>query len=519
MTPKDEAGKNRPGQGKPAPEEAKKDEGKKAYEPPKGSVTDHVQTIAGRRIEYQARAEWLVLYKKDEPVAEMFHIAYLKKRAEVTGRPLTFVFNGGPGAASAYLHMGALGPHRVRFEANGTVPKPPVTIATNQESWLPFTDLVFIDPIGTGFSRMVKKNNPEGKPAEAGKEPAEKVDEKEFFKLNRDLESLGEFISRFLSKHRRWESPVFVAGESYGGFRTACLAKRLQETFGVGLNGAIIISPALEFVPLNPSDYDLQAWTDLFPTMAAAAMIHGRSARFKKGTPLAAVTRAAEEFAHGRLFHLLARGDDLPAKEREAILREMSAFIGIPVDYLRDSEGRIAHWTFAKKLLKDERKVCGLYDASITAIDPFPNREWEFGPDPTLSGLDRAFAGGINTQLRKTLRLDTERAYHLLSQEVNRNWADDRQAHFFMRQIGATDELRYGMALNPHMKVFITHGYFDLVTPYHASARLVKQMRLLPEQRKNLTVKHYAGGHMFYSWEASRREFRDDMEKFYRSAV
>ncbi|RCK75774.1 MAG: carboxypeptidase-related protein [Candidatus Ozemobacter sibiricus] len=499
--------------------ETKKDESKKGYEPPPGSVTDHTQTFGGRQLAFKAHAEWLVLHKKDEPLAEMFHVAYLAKRAEVTSRPLTFVFNGGPGAASAYLHMGALGPHRVCFDANGTVPKPPVKIAANQESWLPFTDLVFIDPIGTGFSRMIKPATPEAKAGEGGKEGSTKTDEKEFFKLNRDLESLGEFISRFLSKHRRWESPIFIAGESYGGFRTACMAKRLQEQFGVGLNGVIIISPALEFVPLNPSDYDLQAWTDVFPTMAAAAMVHGRSRRFKRGTPLPKVTAAAEAFAQERLARLLARGDDLPARERAAILQEMSEFIGIPADYLEASEGRIAHWTFAKKLLKDERKICGLYDASITAIDPFPNREWEFGPDPTLSGLDRVFAGGINTQLRKTLKLETERDYHLLSHEVNKNWQDDRQQHFFHRHIGATDELRYGMALNPHMKVFLTHGAFDLVTPYYASTRLVKQMRLLPDQRRNLTIRTYAGGHMFYSWDASRQAFRDDIAAFYHSAL
>jgi len=378
---------------------------------------------------------------------------------------------------------------------------------------------VFIDPIGTGFSRLIKKPTPEAKGAEAPKASGEKVDENEYYKLNRDLESLGEFISRFLSKHRRWESPVFIAGESYGGFRTACMAKRLQENFGVGLNGVIIISPALEFVPLNPTDYDLQAWTDAFPTMAAAATLHGKSRAFKKGTALATVTRAAEEFAQNRLFKLLSRGDDLPAKEREAILAEMAGMIGITVDYLRDSEGRIAHWTFAKKLLKDERKVCGLYDASVTAIDAFPNREWEFGPDPTLSGLERIFCGGINTQLRKTLALETERDYLLLSEYVNENWQDDRQQHFFSRQIGATDELRYGMALNPHMQVFITHGLFDMVTPYYSSTRLVKQMRLLPEQRRHLTIKNYHGGHMFYSWDASRKAFRDDMIEFYRRAV
>lgn len=163
--------------------------------------------------------------------------------------------------------------------------------------------------------------------------------------------------------------------------------------------------------------------------------------------------------------------------------------------------------------------ICGLYDASVTAINPFPDREWEFGPDPTLSGTERVFAAGINTHLRKNLSLDSERDYHLLSDEVNKSWQDDRKQHFFMRQIGATDELRYGMALNPHMKVFITHGYYDLVTPCSTSTRLVRQMRLDPSLRKNLTLRHFKGGHMFYTWEESRLAFRDAMTAFYKEAV
>lgn len=497
----------------------KKDESQKTYEAPKGSVTEHTHSINGKKLTYKAHAEWLVLRKKEEPLAEMFHIAYLKKGANVGKRPVTFVFNGGPGAASAYLHMAALGPQRVKFNPDGTVPKPPVELAINQESWLPFTDLVFIDPIGTGFSRMIKNKDAENKGAEGAKGQKPEADENEFFKLNRDLESLGEFISKFLSRHNRWESPIFIAGESYGGFRVACLAKRLQESHGVGLNGVVIISPAMEFVPLNPSDYDAQAWTDSFPTMAATAMVHGRSKKFKAGTDLTKVTQAAETFAKTRLFSLLCMGDDLPKKEHAEIIKEMSEFLGISEDYLKSSEGRIRNWVFAKKLLKEKRLVCGLYDGSVTCVDPFPDREWEFGPDPTLSGLDRVFCGGINTQLRKTLKLETERDYNLLSMDVNRNWKDDRNQHFFARQIGATDELRYGMALNPHMKVFLTHGYFDLVTPYCASARLVKQMRLIPEQHKNMTIKNYQGGHMFYAWDSSRKAFCSDMEKFYKSAL
>ena len=494
----------------------KKDEKKEAYLPPKGSVTSHSCRLDGRKISFTARAEWLILRKKDKPHAEMFHIAYLEKAKKPGARPITFIFNGGPGAASAYLHMGAIGPKRAVFNSDGSNPKPPLTLTDNAESWLSFSDLVFIDPIGTGFSRMIKEDV---LPRKENEKEGEKWDEKEFYKLNRDLESLGEFVSKFLSKHNRWESPVFIAGESYGGFRTACMAKRLQEGFGVGLNGVIIISPALEFLLLDPSDYDLQGWMDLFPTMAAAAAVHGRSGRFKAAKPVGDVVKAAEEFAATKLYRLLSQGDALGLKEREGIISEMSSFIGIPEDYLKDAGGRIRNWTFCRKLLKDRGLICGLYDASITAVNPFPDREWEFGPDPTLSGMERVFTAGINTHLRGNLALACDRDYQLLNEEVNKDWQDDRKQHFFMRQIGATDELRYGMALNPHMKVFIAHGCYDLVTPYYTSSRLVEQLRLAPSLKKNIEVKRFRGGHMFYTWEESRKAFKKDMAAFYRAAV
>lgn len=500
--------------------EENKDKKPEAYCPPKGSITEHSTEIAGENIHYKAYAEWLVLRKKEKPNAEMFHIAYLAQDQDETKRPVTFVFNGGPGAASAYLHMGTMGPKRVVFNPDGTTPKPPAKVVSNDESWLSFTDLVFIDPIGTGFSRMIDEDYfPKKNSSEKSEKKSEKRDEKEYFKLRRDLESLGEFISKFLSIHKRWESPVFIAGESYGGYRTACLSRVLQEEYGVGLNGSIIISPALEFMPLDPSDYDLQAYIDEFPTFALAAAFHGKSKKFDKNTPIEEIQKVAEEFAANKMLKLLSQGDALSEGEREEIFEEMSGFTGIPKSYIRDSEGRMVHWVFSRKLLKEENRICGLYDASVTGVNPFPDREWEFGPGPTLSGTKRVFAAGINTQLRKHLKLESDRDYELLSIDANRSWENDEEQHFFRKNIGATDSLRYGMALNPNMKVFITHGFYDMVTPYSHSTRLVKQMRLDPSLKKNLTIRHFKGGHMFYTWEESRRGFRDEMLRFYKSAV
>ncbi len=214
----------------------------------------------------------MVLRKKEKPSAEVFSVSYVA--ADRDDRPVTFVFNGGPGASSAYLHMGTVGPKRVAFPPDGTIPTLPVQLIDNDASWLGFTDLVFIDPVGTGFSRIIEsKDTGDDKKKDA-------ADPKEYFGVKRDLEAMGEFMSRWLSTHKRWGSPVFIAGESYGGFRVAKLARMLQEGPGIGLNGAILISPALEFATLTATDYDVLPWIDWVPTMAAAAHHHGKSRAF-----------------------------------------------------------------------------------------------------------------------------------------------------------------------------------------------------------------------------------------------
>ena len=482
------------------------------YKPPKGKKSQHDIELGGQRMEYTARADWMVLRKDDKPRAEMFYVSYLRSEGGSAGRPVTFVFNGGPGASSAYLHVGALGPQRVSFNTDGTPPKPPVQLLNNEESWLSFTDLVFIDPIGTGFSRMVQKDK-EGDKKDAGDDG----ESKEYFQLKRDLESLGEFIQKFLSREKRWDSPVFIAGESYGGFRVGKLARLLQEGYGVGLNGAILISPALEWMLLDPSDYDVLHWVDLFPSMAMAARHHARSRLGPQDNE--GFRRAVEQFAVTDYATALVQGERLTEVERTGVYQRVADYLGLPVATVALHSGRIPFHVFCRTLLKDERKVCGFYDATVTAIDPFPDRETHQAPDPTLYAIERVFAGGINTQLRKNLDLETERDYALLSMDVNTAWKVDTNDHAFERQVGATDDIRYAMSLNPHMNVFITHGLYDLVTPYFSSNRLVEHMKLQPEQRERISLQHFDGGHMFYAWEASRQAFHAAMSAFYRASV
>jgi carboxypeptidase C (cathepsin A) len=478
------------------------------HEPPAGAETTAKWTGGGKPLDYTASAKWLVLRKKEKPAAEIFSVSYVAKGDDVD-RPVMFVFNGGPGASSAYLHLGAVGPQRVAFPSDGTLPPMPPRLEQNGDSWLAFTDLVFVDPVGTGFSRIIEGEQ-KGDGSDDKKDKKKKDgenDPQEYFGYKRDLESLCEFMSRWLSQNDRWGSPVFIAGESYGGYRVGRLVRMLQETAGIGLNGAILISPALEFSTLVTSDYDVLGWVDLLPTMAAAATHHGRSRVFAAGTPLDDVLREAELFATGEYTAFLTRGASMPPDDRERVLNRLADFVGLPADMVTRAEGRITIGVFARELLRDERKVVGLYDATITVTDPFPDRESFAGPDPTLAGISPAYTMAINRQLRSEIGVNTDREYTVLSYEVNEAWKNDAQQHFFVPPLGATDDFRYGMSLNPHMKAFITHGRYDLVTPYYASDRLRNLMRLDPEMATRLTVKHFGGGHMFYAWEESRRDF------------
>lgn len=485
----------------------------------KASTTEHTLSLPDRSIHYKAIAEWQTLFEREKPVAEMFHVAYLAQNDEAAPRPLTFVFNGGPGAASAYLHMGALGPKRVYFGENGSLPKPPVRVVDNAESWLSFTDLVFIDPIGTGFSRSMPQDKDSDKPGEKSKSEENDPKEAEFWEVDRDLKALGEFIQRFLSRQKRWLAPIFIAGESYGGFRVAKLARKLQQDFGVGLSGAILISPALEFSLLGGNDYNLTSWATVLPSYAAAAAHHDRAQWAGKPGDTEAHRTAAEHFARKTLIPLLAMGDALTTEERQTAYQQLADLIGLPVSLVERHAGRIDIEVFSRELLRDRQRIVGFYDASITAIDPFPDRVNYEGIDPTLDGLDRLFTGAINSHLRETLGVETDMAYHLLNFETFKAWKFDLKGELKQGFIGAVDDLRVGMTLNPYMQVYITHGFFDLVTPYFASNHLADLMKLNPEIRPNLTLKHYQGGHMFYTWKSSRQQWFAEMQAFYQNAA
>ena len=253
--------------------------------------------------------------------------------------------------------------------------------------------------------------------------------------------------------------------------------------------------------------------------MAIAAVHHGQSRVFASGTPVEDVLHEAEAFASGDYATVLTRGASMSAAERDRILGRLADLIGLSAEMVARAEGRITNRVFTRELLRDQRKVLGLYDATITITDPFPDRDAFAGPDPTLAGINPAYTSAINRQLRSEIGVETDREYTVLSLEVNESWRNDGPQYFFKPPTGATDDFRYGMSLNPHMKAFITHGRYDLVTPYYATDRLRNLMRLDPGMAGRLTVRHFDGGHMFYAWEDSRREFTAAIAEFVADAV
>lgn len=490
------------------------------------STTEHTLPLPEGSLRYVATAAWQSLSERDSPIAEMFYVAYIDadSDADRPSRPLTFIFNGGPGAASAYLHVGALGPKRIQFGPSGALPPSPVRLVDNLESWLSFTDLVFVDPIGTGFSRSRQEQgdsdkNTNSEVSQSAKGEADKPKESKFWGVEKDLKALGEFIQRFLSAQDRWLSPIFIAGESYGGFRVAKLACILQQDFGIGLSGAVLISPALEFSLLYGDDYSLTHWATVLPSLAAAAAYHGRTEWVGSEEDFPAQMAAAEEFALRRLIPLLALGTAASEEERQTVFHQLSQLSGLENSVVERSGGRLSAQLFSRELLREHQQILGRYDATLKAVDPFPDRDPYQGTDPTLDGIGRLFAGAINSHLRHTLGVTTDLIYELLNFETFRNWEFKLEKEAKQGYLGAMDDLRIGMTLNPHMQVYITHGWFDLITPYFASNYLVQQLKLPLEIRANLTLQHFAGGHMFYTWDDSRQQWFSQMQRFYQRAI
>lgn len=481
-----------------------------ALQTPAPAVTRHQITLAdGSTLAYTATVGQLGLADANNVVKGQFHyIAYTLDGAEPANRPITFAFNGGPGASSAYLHLGALGPKLLVVNDDATVPPPPASLAANPLTWLAFTDLIFIDPVGTGFSHLAEVD---GKP----------VPTSEFWSVGPDVAWIARFVRQYLNRQQRWASPLFLVGESYGGFRVARLVEVLPTRYFVPVTGAILVSPVIDFDLQRRSDaiVPLSAVMRL-PPMAATAWRHGRVAG--ASTDAAARDRflaQVERFALTELLPALAQGSALPEAERQAIYAREAAMVGLPAARVTALKGRIPREAFIKEVLADSAEVVGRYDAAMTAPDPDPGDRFLEDPDPSWRGQATALSSAINQYLRGDLKVTLTRSYIVINGEVESHWNWRGEEKGLPSLPGASGGLRAGLLQNPALKLLIVHGRYDLVTPYFSSVYIARQLTLPEATRTNLRVELFEGGHMMYFHREERERLATMARDFYRSTL
>jgi carboxypeptidase C (cathepsin A) len=437
--------------------------------------TTNTVTIAGERVTYVAEAGMLPILKDDGTTsASVFYIAYTRTgQTNKTARPVTFSFNGGPGSSSIWLHLGALGPRRVKMNPDGTLPPPPYQLVDNEYSLLGASDLVFIDPVATGFSRAAKD---------------EKADE--FFGVKGDLDSVGEFIRLWTTRHDRWLSPKYIIGESYGMFRAAGLADHLRESCGMYLNGMMLVSGLLDWATIDNEPGNDVPYPLILPAYTAAAHFH------KKLPPdlQADLTNALAEsraFAKGEYAAALSKGDSLPADERTNVINELARLTGLKKQVIIDNDLRINPAIFTKQLLHDEGLILGFYDSRITGRDGDPA-----SPTPDFDPSDAAVAGpfsaAINAYVRGELKFEDDLPYETIAQV--QPWKYDAHNHY----PSAAEKLASAMNQNPYMKILVLGGRCDLVCPIDTTHYSIDHMPLDPSYRTNISYVQFDAGHMMY---------------------
>jgi carboxypeptidase C (cathepsin A) len=456
--------------------------------------TQHKIKVGRKTLSYKATAGMMPLKDKEsgEIKANVYFTAYtLDDVKNVAERPLTIVFNGGPGSASVWLHLGALGPRRVKMQGNeGWMPVPPFQLVDNEQTWLDMTDLVFVDPVGTGFSRSTKSDY-----------------NKEYWNLDGDLKSLAEVIRLYLTRYGRWSSPLFLAGESYGTTRSAGLAGRLID-MGIALNGIMLISTILyyqtvDFEPGNDLPFALY-----LPTYAAAAWYHKKLAKNLQDKALADLLAEVEEWALGEYSQTLMQGDRLSEKDRESVIRKLAGYTGLDRKFIENSRLRINIMRFCKELLRDQHYTVGRLDSRYKGYDTQDVGD-TFDFDPSLSAITPPFTAMMNDYARRTLGFETDTAYETLSFDVNRAWEWERGK--FPETANA---LRSAFAKNPYMRVMVAQGYYDLATPHFAAEYTFDHMDIHPDQRNNFHFTYYEAGHMMYLHLPSLEKLKQDVVAF-----
>ncbi|HSR50255.1 MAG TPA: peptidase S10 [Acidobacteriota bacterium] len=461
--------------------------------------SDHSVTIGGEVIDYRARAGTLVLKEEDgTPRAEVFFVAYTRTGVEDDSqRPVTFTFNGGPGSSSVWLHLGGVGPKRVRMDEDGFMLAPPGGLADNPYSWLDLSDLVFIDPVSTGFSRA-----PDDEKA------------KDFHGLREDIASVGEFIRLYCVRFDRWDSPKFLAGESYGTTRAAGLSSYLQQQFGMYLNGIVLVSSILnfqtvDFGPGNDLPYLLH-----FPTYTATAWYHQRLPSQLQSLSLREVLDRSEAFALGDYAAALLQGDQLPPDQRNQIAQRVAEFTGLTREFILQNKLRLPLGRFTKELLRDQERTVGRLDSRFKGIDRDSGGE-RYEYDPSYAAIQGPFSAALKSYVREELLYPSDLPYEILTGRVRPwNFGDFENSY-----VDVGEDLRQAMTQNPFLRVFVANGYYDFATPYFATAYTFSHLGLDPDLRGNVEMGYYESGHMMYIHEPSLRQLKSDVAEFYARAL
>lgn len=456
--------------------------------------------LGAETVRYKATASETFLRNDDgEPIAAIFSIAYVKTGVtDPTTRPVTFVFNGGPGSASLWLHMGAWGPKRVITPSDATdVGAPPYPIVDNVHSLLDVTDLVFIDPVGTGYSRALGDAEP-----------------KEFYGVNEDAESVAEFIRIWITENGRWNSPKYVAGESYGTTRAAALTEKLQGGWnGVALNGVILVSAILDFQTARFAPGNDTAHLAFFPTQAATAWYHGKVDRSRWGGDFDAFIDEARAFTIDRLAPALIRGQTLSDADERAIAGEMSAFLGVSSEWVLDAKLRIDNSRFRKELLRDEGFSVGRFDSRYKGVDADDTADTPDN-DPSGYGMDTAYAAAINDYLTRDLGVKMDRRYKILTGEPGSQWNWNVNGRGWPAYVNVAPWLGKGMRENKDLRVLLASGWYDLATPFFgAEMSLFKNGVVLDR----VVFTYYEAGHMMYLTEVEAKQLSDDVRAFIRA--
>lgn len=482
--------------------------GDEARETPQDEIvqTKHAVTINGQEIKYTVTTGTIVLKEEEEKdgkaegekaKASIFFIAYTRDDVEdVTKRPLTFSFNGGPGSSSVWLHLGVLGPRRILTDEKGNLLPPPYQLIDNEFSILDQTDLVFIDPVSTGYSRPV---------------PGEKP--RDFHAFKRDIEYVGDFIRLYTTRYQRWTSPKFLIGESYGTTRAAGLSGYLQERHGMYLNGIMLVSVVLNFQTIRyPVGNDLP-YILYLPTLAATAWYHDRLDDDLQAD-LQQTLAEVREFALGEYTLALMQGTAVSAETRAAIEEKLARYTGLPLEYVQRCNLRIHYMRFCKELLRDERRTVGRLDSRFTGIDRDAAGE-HFEYDPSYATIQGPYTAAFNDYVRRELKFESDLPYEILTGKV---WPWNYEPHQ-NEFVNVGETLRKAMTINPYLHVYVANGYFDLATPFLATEYTINHLDLDPTLVENITMHYYEAGHMMYAHQPSLAQMKQDLDAFIAAAV